>query len=226
MNQPGSRTRNLLSNGDDLSLRDIRPEPNNELYNDTIDDIIRERTLNGAIGAAALRAEQSKATGETVKINAPFCMEIYPFSFEDDSDEQNVFSKISRVLPYYEALGINTIWLAPVYPSPRMDMGYDISDYTDVDQRFGTAEDLDSLISEAHNRGQRVLMDLVLNHTSTEHEWFKKALAGDPKYQNYYYFTDSPQDGWHNFFDDQSAWERCPGQEDKYYLHSFHKVFV
>ena len=66
-------------------------------------------------------------------------------------------------------------------------------------------------------------MDLVLNHTSTEHEWFKKALSGDPKYRSYYYFTDNPQEGWHNFFDDQSAWAPVPGHEGEFYLHSFHE---
>ena len=194
--------------------------PDSKPYNEAIHD----RSLDGAIGATALQAELGRVAGETVDIKAPFCMEIYPFSFEDDDSGQNVFNKISRILPHYKELGINTIWLAPVYPSPRMDMGYDISDYAAVDPSFGTMEELNDLVAEAHNHDQRVLMDLVLNHTSTEHEWFKKALAGDPKYQNYYYFTNSPQDGWHNFFDDQSAWECCPGQDGKYYLHSFHKA--
>ena len=151
-------------------------------------------------------------------------MEVYPFSLEEkENDGLNVFGKISQLLPYWKELGINTVWLAPVYPSPRKDMGYDIADYEQVDERFGTLDDFDNLITEAHNSDIKMLMDLVLNHTSTKHEWFQKALAGDPKFRSFYYFTDTPQEGWHNFFDNQSAWAPVPGHNGEYYLHSFHE---
>lgn len=181
------------------------------------------RVIAMEMGAAALRSEEDKKSGEIVKPKKTVCMEVYPFSFESDTDDQEVFEKIEELLPFWKDLGINTIWLAPVYPSPRKDMGYDISDYEMVDERFGTLEDFDHLVAEAHNLDQKVIMDLVLNHTSTEHEWFQKAIAGDPKYRSFYYFTDTPQEGWHNFFDDKSAWAPVPGQEGEYYLHSFHE---
>ncbi|MBR3322252.1 hypothetical protein IKG05_01265 [Candidatus Saccharibacteria bacterium] len=175
------------------------------------------------IGRTALQVEETKKSGETIKPKKIACMEVYPFSFEDGEGKSNVFEKITSLLPYWKNLGINTIWLAPVYPSPRKDMGYDISNYEEIDERFGMLEDFDNFVTEAHNQGQKVLMDLVLNHTSTEHEWFKKALSGDPKYRNFYYFTETPQEDWHNFFDDQSAWAASPNHPGEYYLHSFHE---
>lgn len=180
-------------------------------------DFSREREM----GAVAV--ETTNYSGETADLKKIACMEVYPFSFEYGNDNGNVFDKMGEFLPFWKNLGINTIWLAPVYPSPRKDMGYDIADYEAIDERFGTMAEFNSFVSEAHNLGQKVLMDLVLNHTSTEHEWFKKALSGDPKYRSYYYFTDIPQEGWHNFFDDQSAWAPVPGHEGEFYLHSFHE---
>lgn len=189
---------------------------NNESYEE-VNNFSREKEM----GTAAMEA--TNYSGETANLKKVACMEVYPFSFEDEKGEGNVFGKMEEFLPYWKNLGINTIWLAPVYPSPRKDMGYDIADYEAIDERFGTMEDFENFVDEAHNLGQKVLMDLVLNHTSTEHEWFKKALAGDPKYRSYYYFTDNPQEGWHNFFDDQSAWASVPGHEGEFYLHSFHE---
>ena len=187
---------------------------NHEISNDYI---------QANLGRAALEAEKTQKSGEVVKPKKTFCMEVYPFSFENNEEENNVFDKIADFLPYWKDLGINTIWLAPVYPSPRKDMGYDISNYEAVDERFGTLEDFDNFVTEAHDQDQKVLMDLVLNHTSTEHEWFQKALAGEPKYRNFYYFTNTPQEDWHNFFDDQSAWAPSPNHPGEYYLHSFHE---
>lgn len=176
------------------------------------------------IGKNAIEeTEKSKASGETVSPKKTVCMEVYPFSFEDENEHETVFKKMQSCLPYWKNLGVNAVWLAPVYPSPRSDMGYDIADYTSIDERFGTLDNFDDFVHEAHESDQKVLMDLVLNHTSTGHEWFKKALAGDPKYRKFYYFTDQPQADWHNFFDNQSAWAPVPGQENEYYLHSFHE---
>lgn len=184
--------------------------------------IISEDTLKG-LGKMAIRTEGSKKSGETAKLAKTTCMEVYPFLFEGNNSDTNTFKEITTFLPYWKDLGIDTIWLAPVYPSPRKDMGYDISDYKEIDSRFGTLTDFDKFVTEAHRQGQKVLMDLVLNHTSTEHKWFKKALSGDPKYKNFYYFTNSPQEDWRNFFDNQSAWALSPNNTGEYYLHSFHE---
>jgi trehalose-6-phosphate hydrolase len=167
--------------------------------------------------------EVTNYSGETTDLKKIACMEVYPFSFEDKNSEGNVFGRMKEFLPYWKNLGINTIWLAPVYPSPRKDMGYDIADYEAIDERFGTMEEFDSFVSEVHNLGQKVLMDLVLNHTSTEHEWFKKALAGEEKYQKYYMFVDgepdSPPTNWVSKFGG-NAWEYVPKLK-KWYLHLF-----
>lgn len=153
--------------------------------------------------------------------------QIYPKSFCDSNgdgygDIQGIISK----LDYLKELGIGAIWLTPMYCSPQIDNGYDISDYNDIDPLFGTKEELLILIEEAHQRNIRILMDIVINHTSTEHEWFKKAfIQKDEKYRNYYIVKKS-QDGtvpnnWKSFFGG-SAWERIEG-EDQYYLHLFAK---
>lgn len=184
----------------------------------------REPSDHQNVGRAALAAtEATQKSGETIKPQKIACMEVYPFSFENEANSSSVFEQITDLLPYWKDIGINTIWLAPVYPSPRKDMGYDVADYKAIDERFGTLDDFDNFVAKAHGQDQKVLMDLVLNHTSTEHEWFKKALSGDPKYREFYYFTDSPQADWHNFFDDKSAWATVPDRPGEYYLHSFHE---
>ena len=152
--------------------------------------------------------------------------QIYPRSFCDtNGDGIGDLPGIISKLDYLADLGINAIWLSPIYKSPDDDNGYDIADYKSVDPKFGTMEDFDTLVAEAKKRGIGIVMDLVINHTSDEHEWFQKALAGDPKYQDYYIIREG-KDGklpnnWGNFF------AECPwapfGDTGKYYLHLFSK---
>ena len=153
--------------------------------------------------------------------------QIYPKSFYDSNgdgigDIPGIISK----LDYLQELGVDIIWLSPCYPSPLADQGYDISDYYNIDPRFGTMEDMERLIAEAKKRHMYILMDLVVNHCSDEHEWFKKACE-DPegKYGNFFYLRDK-EDGklptnWRSYFGGP-VWDDLPGT-DKQYLHVFHK---
>jgi oligo-1,6-glucosidase len=153
--------------------------------------------------------------------------QIYPKSFLDTNgdgigDLKGVISK----LDYLKELGIDIIWLSPIYQSPFVDQGYDISDYYQIAKEFGTMEEFDQLLSEAKKRDMYIVMDLVVNHCSDQHEWFQKALA-DPKgeYGDYFYFREG-KDGkapsnYRSYFGG-STWEPVPGT-DLYYLHMFAK---
>lgn len=153
--------------------------------------------------------------------------QIYPKSFYDSNgDGIGDIPGIIEKLDYLKDLGIDIIWLSPCYCSPLADEGYDISDYYNIDPRFGTMEDMDRLLSEAKKRNMYILMDLVVNHCSDEHEWFKKACE-DPegKYGNFFYLRDK-KDGelptnWRSYFGGP-VWDDLPGT-DKQYLHVFHK---
>lgn len=154
--------------------------------------------------------------------------QIYPKSFQDsDGDGIGDIQGIINRLPYLKELGINIIWICPIYQSPMDDGGYDISDYYSVDEMFGTNDDLLELIKKAKELGIGILMDLVVNHTSDEHQWFKEALA-DPnsKYREYYTFKEGidgqPPNNWRSYFG-SSAWEPVSGEENMYYLHAFTK---
>lgn len=145
--------------------------------------------------------------------------QIYPRSFQDSNgDGIGDIRGIIERLPYLKDLGINVIWLCPVYKSPMDDGGYDISDYYEIDPMFGTMSDMDELIEKAEKLGIKILMDLVVNHTSDEHEWFEKAIA-DPKskYRDYYIFREgvngNPPNNWRSYFGG-SAWEAVPGEEN------------
>lgn len=153
--------------------------------------------------------------------------QIYPKSFCDSNgdgigDIPGIISK----LDYLQDLGVDIIWLSPCYPSPLADEGYDISDYYDIDPRFGTMADMEQLIEEAKKRNMYILMDLVVNHCSDEHEWFKKACEDpDGKYGNFFYLRDKKNGelptNWRSYFGGP-VWEDLPGT-DKQYLHVFHK---
>ena len=153
--------------------------------------------------------------------------QIYPKSFYDSNgdgigDIPGIISK----LDYLQDLGIDIIWLSPCYPSPLADEGYDISDYYDIDPRFGTMTDMERLIEEAKQRNMYILMDLVVNHCSDEHEWFRKACEDpDGKYGNFFYLRDKKEGelptNWRSYFGGP-VWEDLPGT-DKQYLHVFHK---
>lgn len=151
----------------------------------------------------------------------------YPRSFKDTSGNGiGDLKGIKEKIPYLRGLGIDIVWLNPFFVSPQNDNGYDIADYYHVDPAFGTDEDLDDLISEMDKAGIKLMFDMVLNHTSTEHEWFKKALDGDEKYQNYYYIREGKDGGyptnWQSKFGGP-AWNEF-GDTGKYYLCLFDKT--
>ena len=153
--------------------------------------------------------------------------QIYPKSFLDSNgdgigDLRGIISK----LDYLKALGIDIIWLSPIYKSPFVDQGYDIADYYAIAEEFGTMEEFDELLAEAKKRDMYIIMDLVINHCSDQHEWFQKALAEpDGEYADYFYFrkgkNGNPPSNYRSYFGG-SCWEPVPGT-DKYYLHMFAK---
>lgn len=153
--------------------------------------------------------------------------QIYPRSFMDSNgdgigDIQGIISK----LDYIQKLGIDVLWLSPVYDSPNDDNGYDIRNYRTIMQEFGTMEDMEKLIEEAKKRGIRIVMDLVVNHSSDEHEWFVESRASiDSKYRDYYIWRDGkdgrPPNNWESVFSG-SAWEKDE-LTNSYYLHLFSK---
>ena len=153
--------------------------------------------------------------------------QIYPKSFLDTNgdgigDLRGIISK----LDYLKKLGIDIIWLSPIYKSPFVDQGYDISDYYAIAEEFGTMEEFDELLAEAKKRDMYIIMDLVINHCSDQHEWFQKALADpDGEYADYFYFrkgrNGNPPSNLRSYFGG-SCWEPVPGT-DKYYLHMFAK---
>ena len=151
--------------------------------------------------------------------------QIYPKSFYDtNGDGLGDLRGVIEKLDYIKELGVDYIWLTPFYISPQRDNGYDIADYYHVDPRYGTMEDFEELAAEAKKRGIRLMLDMVFNHTSTEHEWFQKALQGDPKYKDYYIFKKGKEPGvpptnWESKFGG-NAWEYVEDL-DEYYLHLF-----
>lgn len=153
--------------------------------------------------------------------------QIYVKSFADSNgDGIGDIPGITSKLDYLAWLGVDYVWVTPFFISPMNDNGYDVADYRNINPMFGTMEDVETMLSEGAKRGIRFMFDMVFNHTSTEHAWFQKALAGDKKYQDYYIFKD-PVDGraptnWLSKFGG-SAWEYVPSL-NKYYLHLFDKT--
>ena len=153
--------------------------------------------------------------------------QIYPKSFLDTNgdgigDLKGIISK----LDYLKELGIDIIWLSPIYKSPFVDQGYDIADYYAIAEEFGTMEEFDELLAEAKKRDMYIIMDLVINHCSDKHEWFQKALADpDGEFADYFYFrkgkNGNPPSNYRSYFGG-SCWEKVPGT-DKYYFHMFAK---
>lgn len=154
--------------------------------------------------------------------------QIYPKSFYDSNgdgvgDLQGIIQKI----PYLADLGVDVLWFNPFFKSPQHDNGYDISDYCAIDPLYGTMSDFEQLVSEMTKYKMEIMLDMVLNHTSTDHPWFQKALAGEEKYQNYYILRPAKKDGgiptnWDSKFGGK-AWNRF-GQTNNYYLHLFDKT--
>ena len=154
--------------------------------------------------------------------------QIYPKSFLDtNGDGLGDLKGVTAKLDYLEKLGVDYIWLTPFFVSPQNDNGYDVADYRAIDPRYGTMADFEELVAQAEARNIRIMLDMVFNHTSTYHQWFQKALAGDPVYQDYYIFRPGKPDGtpptnWESKFGG-NAWEYVP-QLGKYYLHLFDKT--
>ena len=149
--------------------------------------------------------------------------QIYPKSFNDsNNDGIGDINGIIEKLYYIKNLGVDVIWLTPIYVSPQKDNGYDIADYYNIDPLFGTMEDFENLLEEVHNRGMKLIMDMVVNHTSTEHKWFKEALKGEENpYHNFYIWKNGKElpNNWASKFGG-SAWQYVE-HLDKYYLHLF-----
>src|SRR6266576_3563613 len=156
--------------------------------------------------------------------------EIYPRSFQDSNgDGIGDLNGITQRLDYLQALGVDAIWISPMYPSPQVDFGYDISDYENVDPQYGTLKDFDRLVEEAKKRNIRVILDMVLNHTSDKHKWFieSKSSRTNAK-RNWYVWNDGkdggkpvPPNNWESLFGG-SAWEYMP-QTKSFYYHKFYK---
>ena len=158
--------------------------------------------------------------------------QVYPRSFQDsDGDGIGDLRGVIDRLDHLDALGVDVVWLSPVYPSPQDDNGYDISDYQDIDPTFGTLADFDELLDQAHERGMRVVMDLVVNHTSDEHPWFVESRSSTDSPKRDWYWWRPPREGlapgapgaeptnWHSFFSG-SAWQ-LDEASGEYYLHLF-----
>lgn len=150
--------------------------------------------------------------------------QIYPKSFQDTTgsgtgDLRGVTSR----LDYLQKLGVDAIWITPFYVSPQVDNGYDIANYTEIDPSYGTIDDFDQLVAEAHQRGIRIVLDMVLNHTSTHHAWFKASLKKESPYRQFYIWRDgtpdTPPNNWRSKFGGNAwQWDAASGQ---YYLHLF-----
>lgn len=157
--------------------------------------------------------------------------QIFPASSKNGkTTTDSAISRILSKLDYIQSLNVDAIWLCPTYDGPQVDMGYDISDFRSVYPRFGTLEDMDRLISECHARDLRILLELVINHTSIKHPWFKESRSSkyNPKRDWYIWqpakFDDQgnrqPPNNWKTFFGEVSAW--CwDSQTEEYYLHMF-----
>ena len=150
--------------------------------------------------------------------------QIYPKSFNDTTGSgQGDIKGITEKLDYLKKLGVEVLWLTPMYKSPQNDNGYDISDYYSIDESYGTMEDFEEMLKEAHKRDIKIVMDIVVNHSSTENEWFKKSEAGDPEYKDFYIWKDAV-DGkeptnWQSKFGG-NAW-KWSEKRKQYYLHLF-----
>src|SRR6478735_1349359 len=186
------------------------------------------------------RADESVPRMAPVSLNDPtpapwwrdaVVYQVYVRSFADsDGDGLGDLPGITSRLPYLRDLGVDALWITPFYPSPQHDAGYDVSDYVDVDPRFGRLADADALLEKAHELGLKVVVDLVPNHTSDEHEWFQKALAaevGSPERERYMFRPGKgrgrkqPPNNWNSVFGG-IAWERL--DDGDWYLHIFDRT--
>jgi len=187
------------------------------------------------LGTGALKGAAQNAAGDTNERNwwrnAVF-YEIYPRSFGDaNNDGIGDLKGITAHLDYLKGLGVDAIWLTPIYPSPQVDFGYDISDYVAIDPQYGTMADFDRLMAEANKRHIRVLMDMVMNHSSDKHKWFLQSRSSKTNpYRDWYVWHDGkgetatdkgqPPNNWESVFGG-SAWE-WDDKTRQYYYHKFY----
>ncbi len=151
--------------------------------------------------------------------------QIYPKSFQDTTGSgTGDINGITQRLDYLKTLGVDALWLTPMYLSPQIDNGYDVADYCEIDPAYGTLEDFERLTAEAHQRGIRIVMDMVFNHTSTHHEWFRQSQDPGSPFRPFYIWRDSateggPPNNWRSKFGGGAwQWHETSGQ---YYLHLF-----
>lgn len=187
-------------------------------------------TLSLTPAASAVAQEQDRLTTDHNWWKSAVIYEIYPRSFQDSNgDGIGDLNGITSRLDYLQSLGVDAIWLTPIYPSPQVDFGYDISDYTGIDPQYGTLADFDHLVAEARKRNIGIIMDLVLNHTSDEHPWFIESRSSrtNPK-RDWYVWHDpkmvdgkpEPPNNWESVFG-HSAWE-WDAKTGQYYYHRFY----
>src|SRR5271163_5153048 len=182
---------------------------------------------NTAAKAASATSAKSAAESNDQWWKGAVVYEIYPRSFQDSNgDGIGDLNGITSRLDYLKVLGVDAIWLSPIYPSPQVDFGYDISNYEAIDPQYGTLKDFDRLVAEAKKRNIRVIMDMVLNHTSDKHPWFiaSRSSKTDPK-RNWYVWRDGkgpgqPPNNWQSDFG-HSAWE-YDQKTGQYYYHKFY----
>ena len=147
--------------------------------------------------------------------------QIYPKSVCDSNgDGLGDLKGVTGKLDYLKELGVDYIWMTPFFVSPQNDNGYDVEDYYNIDPRYGTMEDFEELSREAAKRGIRLMLDMVFNHTSDRHEWFQKALSGDPKYKNFYIFKKGKDNG-----EPPTNWESKFGGHAWKYVHKFTEIY-
>jgi alpha-glucosidase len=199
---------------------------------------LRSFVLAVCLAASALFAQTTVvASGSVPSVDNTWwkhavIYEIYPRSFQDSNgDGVGDLNGITQRLDYLQALGVDAIWISPMYPSPQVDFGYDISDYENIDPQYGTLKDFDRLVDEAKKRNIRVILDMVLNHTSDKHKWFiESASSRTNKKRNWYVWNDGkpgpngkpvPPNNWESLFGG-SAWEYVP-QTKSFYYHKFYK---
>ena len=191
-------------------------------------------SLMVGLSAAAARGQSAQANSDNLKDwwkNAVIC-EIYPRSYQDSNgDGIGDLNGITQRLDHLKEMGVDAIWLTPIYPSPQADFGYDISDYKAIDPQYGTLADFDRLVAEAKKRNIRVMMDMVMNHTSDEHKWFEESRSSrNNPYRDWYVWKDGkgetatsqgePPNNWQSDFG-HSAWE-WDAKTRQYYYHKFY----
>ncbi|MEU2725945.1 glycoside hydrolase family 13 protein [Streptomyces smyrnaeus] len=180
------------------------------------------------ITQGAPRAVPSARPGATGWWRDAVIYQVYPRSFADgNGDGMGDLPGVRQRLPHLAELGVDAVWLSPFYASPQADAGYDVADYRAIDPMFGTLHDADALIRDAHALGLRVIIDIVPNHSSDQHEWFKRALAGDAAARERYHFAagkgprgELPPNDWESVFGGP-AWSQVPGSPGMWYLHLF-----